>query len=102
MRGSCPTHLVLCHRAGMTHLDTVGEPVTVPPLNDIIALYEDIASACGTFTRPVTVGIAVNTAHLDAEAAARATAAIQDETGRLAVDPVRDGAKELVNALMSS
>ena len=102
MRGSCPTHLVLCHRAGMTHLDTVGEPVAVPPLNDIIALYEDIASACGTFTRPVTVGIAVNTAHLDAEAAARATAAIEDETGRLAVDPVRDGAKELVNALMSS
>ena len=102
MRGSCPTHLVLCHRAGMTHLDTVGEPVTVPPLNDIITLYEDIAAACGTFTRPVTVGIAVNTAHLDAEAAARATATIQDETGRLAVDPVRDGARELVNALMTS
>ena len=102
MRGSCPTHLVLCHRAGMTHLDTVGEPVAVPPLNDIIALYEDVACACGTFARPVTVGIAVNTAHLDAKAAAEAIAAIQDETGRLAVDPVRDGATELVKALMSS
>ena len=102
MRGSCPTHLVLCHRAGMTHLDTVGEPVAVPPLNDIITLYEDIASACGTFTRPVTAGIAVNTAHLDADEAARAIAAIQDETGRLTVDPVRDGAKKLVNALMNS
>jgi len=102
MRGSCPTHLVLCHRAGMTHLDTVGEPVAVPPLNEIIALYEDVACACGTFARPVTVGIAVNTAHLDAKAAAEAIAAIQDETGRLAVDPVRDGATELVKALMSS
>ena len=73
----------------------------MPPLNDIIALYEDIASACGTFARPVTVGIAVNTAHLDADEAARATATIQDETGRLTVDPVRDGAKDLVQALMS-
>ena len=27
---------------------------------------------------------------------------IEDETGRLAVDPVRDGATELVKALMSS
>ena len=74
----------------------------MPPLNDIIALYEDIASACSTFARPVTVGIAVNTAHLDAKAAAEAIAAIQDETSRLAVDPVRDGATELVKALMSS
>ena len=101
IRGSCPTHLVLCHRAGMTHLDTVGEPVAVPPLNEIITLYEDIACACGTFARPVTAGIAVNTAHLDADEAARATAAIQDETGRLTVDPVRDGAKDLLQALMS-
>ena len=36
-----------------------------------------------------------------AKAAAEAIAAIQDETNRLAVDPVRDGAKELVNALMT-
>jgi len=101
IRGSCPTHLVLCHRAGMTHLDTVGSPIAVPPLNEIIALYEDLASACGTFSRPVTAGIALNTAHLDTADAARATAQIQNETGRLVIDPVRDGATGLVEALMN-
>ncbi len=101
IRGSCPTHLVLCHRAGMTELDTVGVAIRVPPLNEVIALYEDLASACGSFTRPLTAGIALNTAHLDADGAARAVAQIQDETGRLVVDPVRDGADALVDALMS-
>ena len=86
----------------MTQLDTVGEPVAVPPLNDIIELYEDIASACSTFLRPVTVGIAVNTAHLEEKAAADAIGAIQDETGRLVVDPVRDSPIELVKALMNT
>ena len=41
LRGACPTHLILCHRAGMTELDTVGVAVKVPPLNEIIAIYED-------------------------------------------------------------
>jgi uncharacterized NAD-dependent epimerase/dehydratase family protein len=84
----------------MTELDTVGVAIRVPPLNEVIALYEDLASACGTFTRPLTAGIALNTAHLDADDAARAVAQIQDETGRLVVDPVRDGADALVDALM--
>ena len=55
IRGSCPTHLVLCHRAGMTHLDTVGEPIAVPPLNDVITLYEDIANACSKGSPPLNV-----------------------------------------------
>ena len=100
MRGSCPTHLILCHRAGMTHLDTVGDQVKVPPLNEIIALYEDIANGCGAFKRPVTAGIALNTAHLSEADASRAIAQTADETGRLTLDPVRDGADALVKALM--
>ena len=48
----------------------------------------------------MTAGIALNTAHLDADDAARAVAQMQDKTGRLVVDPVRDGAGALVDALM--
>jgi len=101
LRGACPTHLILCHRAGMTELDTVGVTVKVPPLNEVIALYEDVASACGIYPRPVTVGIALNTAHLDDDQAQRAVSETADATGRLVLDPVRQGCGRWVDALMA-
>ena len=101
IRGACPTHLILCHRAGMTELDTVGLTVSVPPLNEVIDLYESIASACGTYSRPQTVAIALNTAHLDDQEAAAVLSDTADATGRLVVDPVRQGASVLVDFLMA-
>ena len=101
LRGACPTHLILCHRAGMTELDTVGVTVKVPPLNEVIALYEDVASACGIYSRPVTVGIALNTAHLDDDQAQRAISETADATGRLVLDPVRQGCDRWIDALMA-
>ena len=101
LRGTCPTHLILCHRAGMTELDTVGVTVKVPPLNEVIDLYQDVASACGLYPRPVIAAIALNTAHLADGDAARAVAQVADATGRLTVDPVRGGAGALVDALMA-
>ena len=101
IRGACPTHLILCHRAGMTELDTVGLTVNVPPLNEVIDLYESIASACGTYSRPQTVAIALNTAHLDDQEAAAVLSETADATGRLVVDPVRQGASVLVDVLMA-
>lgn len=100
LRGSCPTHLILCHRAGMTHLTRVPE-VAVPPLGRFIRMYEDLAEACGTFPRPRTAAVALNTAHLDPTAAAAACAAVTAETGLPCVDPVRDGADGLVAAVLA-
>jgi len=85
----------------MTHLDTVGKPIAVPPLNDVITLYEDIANACGAYHRPITVGIVLNTGHLDDAAADRAIQATADATGRLTVDPIRQGADALIAPLMA-
>ena len=52
IRGACPTHLILCHRAGMTTLDTVrANSIRVPPLLDLIHLYETLAS-CLLYTSP--------------------------------------------------
>jgi len=98
LRGACPTHLVLCCRAGQKHLARL-ENVAIPPLVPYIRLYEDLAETCGTFVRPATAGIAVNTAHLGGHEARAAIAAIAEETGLPTTDPVRFGADALVDAL---
>lgn len=98
LRGSQPTHLILCHKAGQTHLQKQPD-IEIPPLGDYIRLYEDLASAAGAFPRPVTIGVALNTSHLDEIEAARAMAQIEREIGLMAVDPIRFGPDRLVNAL---
>jgi uncharacterized NAD-dependent epimerase/dehydratase family protein len=99
LRGSCPTHLVLCVRAGQTSLRT-HEGIAIPPLGDLIRLYEALASTIGTFPTPRTIGLAVNTAHLSADAAAVACAEHSAEVGLPAVDPIRDGVDALLDALI--
>ncbi len=96
MRGSCANALVLCHRAGMTHLDTNSE-IKVPPLRDVIALNESTARAAGALTDAKVVGIALNTRALDEAAARDAVKQIEDETGLPATDPVRFGAGVLAD-----
>lgn len=99
LRGSMPTHLVLCHRAGQTHLQKLPD-VAVPHLGDYIRLYEDLASVGGTFPRPSTIGIALNTSHLDDHDAICAMAQVERETGLMTCDPVRFGPDRLVNNLV--
>ncbi|MBS1713592.1 MAG: DUF1611 domain-containing protein [Armatimonadetes bacterium] len=99
MRGSCPTHLVLCHRAGMTRLPRVPW-VEVPPLKEVVRLFEDTASACGTFGSPKVVGIALNTSHLDEGGACGAVREVERDTGLPVCDPVRDGAGPLLDAIL--
>lgn len=99
LRGTQPTHLVLCHRAGQTHLTKLPD-VAIPPLREYIRLYEDLASVGGTFPWPHTIGIALNTSHLDEIEAVRAIAAVEREVGIPTCDPVRFGPDRLANALM--
>jgi uncharacterized NAD-dependent epimerase/dehydratase family protein len=70
MRGSCATHLIMCHRARMTRL-RAPDSISVPPLKDFIQLNEDLATVCGSLTEARTIGVALNTSMLeDAEARA--------------------------------
>ncbi len=97
-RGSCPTHIVICHRAGMAGLRRHPH-ISIPPLREFIKLCEDVAEVCGTYPRPRTIGIALNTAHLDD---ADARVAIEDtarEVGLPCTDPVRFGIEVLAAAL---
>ncbi len=100
MRGSCPTHFILCHRAGMENLDQMPE-VKVPDLKEFIKLNEDLASACGTYPRPKTIGIALKTAHLSDEEAKAAIADLEEQTGLPVTDVVRYGAEKLGRLLIS-
>jgi uncharacterized NAD-dependent epimerase/dehydratase family protein len=97
LHGSAPHLYVLCHRVG----DTVHDGYPESPLRslaELVGLHEQISLT----RRPArVVCVALNTAHLDADAAQTAIAAAQDETGLPTDDPVRNGAARLVDAVVA-
>ncbi|MYB33611.1 MAG: DUF1611 domain-containing protein [Gammaproteobacteria bacterium] len=99
MRGACPTHLVMCHRASMTSLRISGK-ITIPPLKPFIQLNEQVASACGSLTSASTIGIALNTSLLDEANAYQAIEDLEVETGYPVQDVVRFGAGKLASLIV--
>ncbi|BAU09614.1 hypothetical protein LEP3755_00850 [Leptolyngbya sp. NIES-3755] len=100
LRGSQPTHLILVHRAGQLQIRTFPQ-VSIPPLKTVVQVYESLAAAGGSFTPCKVAAIALNTAHLDQDAAWRAIALIQEETNLPCTDPVRFGADILLDAILN-
>ncbi|MEN3000860.1 MAG: DUF1611 domain-containing protein [Armatimonadota bacterium] len=101
LRGSQPTHLILVHRAGQTHVMRHAE-VPIPPLPVAVRLYEELASSGGCFYPSRVVAIALNTAHLGEQEAQAAIEQVSQETGLPCTDPVRFGAELLVEAVLST
>ncbi|MBD2133475.1 DUF1611 domain-containing protein [Sphaerospermopsis sp. FACHB-1094] len=101
IRGSQPTHLILVHRAGQTHNHN-NPHVPIPPLPEVIKMYEIIASGAGAFAKVPVAGIALNTRDLDEVAAKNAIAQVTDQTGLPCTDPVRFGGELLLDAVMGS
>jgi len=99
MRGSQPTHLVLVHRAGQTEIRSFPD-FHIPPLPEVIQVYETVARAGGTFAPTKVVAIALNTFHLDEAEARRAIAQTQEETGLPCTDVIRFGAEEILEAVL--
>ncbi len=99
MRGSCATHLIMCHRAGMTKLRKP-EYIKVPPIGEFIALNEALATACGSLTKAKTVGIALNTSTLSEADAIKEIAELEQETGLPVQDVVRFDAGKLGRTLL--
>ena len=100
IRGTQPTGLVLVHRAGQAHIRH-NDQVPIPPLPEVIHLYETVARAGGAFAPVRVVAIALNTGHLDAEAAQKAIEQVQEETGLPCTDAVRFGADLLLDSVMA-
>jgi uncharacterized NAD-dependent epimerase/dehydratase family protein len=97
IRGSQPTHLILVHRAGQTE---VMNGVPIPPLTEVVKLYETVASAGGAFPSVRVAGVALNTHHLDELAAKDAIAQTESETGLPCTDVVRYDAGKLLDAVL--
>jgi uncharacterized NAD-dependent epimerase/dehydratase family protein len=98
MRGSMPTHMILCMQHGQTHLRRVPD-IEIPPVLSLISIYESLASMFGINGNPQVVGIAVNTAHLPEEVAQRELIDLRSLTGISVTDPVRFGSEDLVKAI---
>ena len=98
IHGSAPHAYVLCHQAGQTVVDD-DDRFPMPPLAALVDLHERMS----LLARPARVlAIALNTRSLDEDAARRAIAGAEAETGLPADDPVRFGAEKLVDALVTA
>ena len=95
--GSAPHALVLCHLAGQQFVAD-DERFPIPPLRELVELHE----RSSLLARPARVAcIALNTRELGDDEARAAIAAATEETGLPAGDPVRFGARQLVDALVA-
>nr|WP_299344339.1 DUF1611 domain-containing protein [Allomuricauda sp.] len=99
IRGTQPTHFILCHKAAFDHLRYPVSHISIPPLDEFIKLNEAVASVCGSQTKAKTLGIALNTAGLDEESANLKIVEIEGVTQLPTTDVVRFGTEKLVNAL---
>lgn len=99
IRGSQPTHLILVHRAGQTHIQSFNH-VPIPPLSKAIQVYETVAAAGGSFAETKVAAIALNTFHLSEDEAQQAIEQAQLETGLPCTDAIRFGAEPLLDAIV--
>ena len=95
MRGSCPTHMILCHRADKTTLKHP-ESIKIPLLGDFIALNEGVGSVLGTYGNPKVMGVALNTVKLSEKEALEYIAQLESELEIPVTDVVRFGVKKIV------
>jgi len=98
IRGSQPTGLILVHRAGAKHIRDLPE-ITIPPLLEVIKLYETVASAGGTFGDVKVKAIALNTFGMDTDTAKQTIQSTTELTGLPCSDVVRFGGKTLLSAI---
>lgn len=87
LRGAQPTHLILVHESQRTHVLDLPN-VIIPPLQQVISLYEAISSVGTPFPIPV-VGIALNTSTLNVEDSKQQIQEIERSTGLPCTDPIR-------------
>ncbi|MGB7444936.1 MAG: DUF1611 domain-containing protein [Coleofasciculaceae cyanobacterium] len=100
IRGTQPTALILVHRAGQTQIRQ-HQHVPIPPLSEVIQLYEMMAGAASAFASVPVVAVALNTGHLSKEQADTAIERVKAETGLPCTDVVRYGADLLLEAVMT-
>lgn len=101
IRGTQPTDLILVHRAHQTHIRDLPECL-IPDLNQVVRLYEDLASVAGGSRAVKVRGIALNTFHLGETEAIEAIKEVESTTGLPCTDVVRFGANLLIKAILNN
>jgi D-glutamate N-acetyltransferase len=96
LHGAQPTALVMCHEPTRTHMRGLPH-YPLPSLHDCIEA--NLAAARLTSPRVSCVGIAMNTAALDASAADSLLKQVSDAFGLPCVDPVRTGVAAIADRL---
>ncbi len=99
IRGGCPTHMILVHKAGQAAIARAPQ-VKIPPLKEVVALYEAVASAGGAMPPSRVAGVALNCHGLTDEEARRAVEETENECGLPTQDVVRFGAQKLLDAIL--
>ena len=94
LHGTMPDAMVLCHQPSRTH-DLYGLPL--PPLKRSIELHE---SLLGIFKPGKVVGIGLNSMDMSREELRLAKVHATEETDLVAVDPLRESAGPLVDAIL--
>ncbi|HLO99024.1 MAG TPA: NAD-dependent epimerase/dehydratase family protein, partial [Fimbriimonas sp.] len=96
LRGAMPTDLILCARAGQT---MVIQTFPMPPINDVIKMYEEVATMCGSFPVAKVRAIALNTSHCSPDERQRYIDDMAQLTSLPVCDAVIDQGETLLSAL---
>ncbi|MBJ34501.1 MAG: hypothetical protein CMC90_01190 [Flavobacteriaceae bacterium] len=99
MRGTCPTHMILCHIARNESLRSI-ENIKIPDLKKFIKLNEELASVIGTYPDTKVIGIALNTTLMTDDEAKECIIKTEEETGITATDVVRYGGDKIFSKLI--
>ena len=99
LRGSMATDMVLVHRPGQPTLDGL-DHIAMPPLPDVIGLYETAACPSPSYPAAKVRAIALNCAGLSDDDATRAARETESLTGLPSADVVRHGAEKLLDAVL--
>jgi uncharacterized NAD-dependent epimerase/dehydratase family protein len=99
MRGTCPTHMILCHIARNDSLRSL-ENIKIPDLKKFIKLNEELATVIGTYPDTKVIGVALNTILMTDEAATEYMKKTEEETGLPVTDVVRFGGDRIFSQLI--
>ena len=99
MRGTCPTHMILCHIARNNSLRSL-ENIKIPDLKKFIDLNEQVASVIGTYPRAKVIGVALNTIQMENNEALEMIKKVEENTGLPSTDVIRYGGDKIFNELL--
>ena len=99
MRGSCPTHMILCHIARNNFLRSL-ENIKIPDLKKFIYLNEQVASVIGTYPDAKVIGVALNTVQMENNEALQMIKKVEENTGLPSTDVIRYGGDKIFDELL--